>query len=143
MHPFRIDPVGPAQAYKTYQILSPLDTAVRAACEDAGCLAWRHGWETQVDERTDLGVAQATYIRQRSGRTFTERRTGEGLTVFRFEAFQRCFADHQTRPERYFVRGGDWRGNPRGDVREHVRPGDWVEDFGGHQQALADRLQEG
>ena len=143
MQPFRIEPQMPAAAYRTYQIVSPPDRQVRAACEQVGCLAWQHGWETQVDERTDLGLAQATYIRQKAGRTFTEQRTGEGLTVFRFEAFQRCFAEHQTRPERYFNRGGDWRGNPRGDVREHVRPGDWVEDFGEHQQALADRLERG
>ncbi len=127
---FRIDPVLPAEAMQTYSIIRPPDTSIIVACKDAGCQAWRHGWETCVDERTDLGLAQATYIRQGSGRTFAERRTGAGVTVFRFEPYQRCFAEHRTRGERFIVAGGDFRGNPRGTrPRVHVRPDDWVEDF--------------
>lgn len=140
---FRIDPRLPVHAMKTYTIHSPKDTRVRTACEDTGCLNWRHGWETTVDESTDLGTAQAAYIRQQSGRTFTEQRTGDGLTVFRFESGQRCFADHMTGGERYFVRGGDWRGNPRAESRQHARPADWAEDFAEHQQTLAGRLEKG
>jgi hypothetical protein len=140
---FRIDPKLPVHAMKTFAIHSPADTAIPAVCEQVGCLAWRHGWETTVDESTELGTAQALYIRQSSGRTFTEQRTGDGRTVFRFESGQRCFAEHQTRPERYLVLGGDWRGNPRAERRVHARPADWVEDFALHQQKLASRLQEG
>lgn len=138
----RIPPLGPTEAYQTYVLRSPRDTRVRAACEQVGCQAWRHGWDTTVDERTELGAQQAAYIRHQSGRTFREMRTQDGLTVFRFEPGQRCFAEHHTRPEIFLARRGDWRGD-LGLIRRHTRPVDWVEDFGEHQQALADRQQQG
>ena len=139
---FRIDPAMPAQAYKTYAIDSPSDLTVKAVCEEVGCPAWRQGWETSVDERTELGRMQAEYIRRRARRTFAERTTGDGLTVFRFDSGQRCFAEHRTRPEVYTVRDGDWR-LPAGPVLTHTRPGDWVEDFGEHQLRLADMIEKG
>ena len=140
--PFRLEPALPAQAMQTYSIRSPRDVAVRSAC-GPGCEAYDRGWETQVDEGTPLGQFQASYIRQSSGRTFTELRTGDGMTVFRFEAFQRCFADHMTLPERFGVRGGDWRGNPTGMRRIHVNAADFVEDFAEHQQAVKDSTERG
>lgn len=139
----RIDPNLPVGAYQTFSIVSPRDTTVLAACEQVGCAAWRHGWESTIDESTELGQQQTAYIRQRSGRTFREQKTAAGLTVFRFESGQRCFADHKTRPELYAVRDGDWRGNPTGRTRQHTRAADWVEDFGEHQQKLADQQQKG
>lgn len=125
--PFRLQPAGPAHAYQTFSVRSRPDRAVRTVCEEVGCQAWRSGWESTIDETTDLGQAQAAYIRQQSGRTFREQRTEQGLTVFRFESGQRCFADHQTRPELYLVRDGDYRGNPTGRRRVHTRAQDWVE----------------
>lgn len=139
----RIDPNMPVHAYQTYSITSPRDTEVRAACEQVACEAWQHGWESAIDEGTPLGAMQAAYIRQSSGRTFREMKRGDGLTVFRFESGQRCFAEHKTRPEVYAVRDGDWRGNPTGRTRTHQRPADWVEDFGEHQLRLVDQQKEG
>jgi len=138
----RIEPVGPAAAYKTYTIDSPRDTTERAACEQVGCGAYRNGWRTVIDERTDLGRAQAEYIRTRSRRTFREQRAGDGMTCFIFESGQRCFTDHKTRPETYAVHLGDWRQN-FGTVRAHVRAADWVDDFGEHQLRIADRIEKG
>lgn len=138
----RITPNAPVTAFQTYRIVSPPDRAVRAACEQVGCPAWLHGWETRVDERTDLGQAQAAYIRTQSGRTFRELTTAEGLTVFRFANRQRCFAEHRTRPETYLVRGGDWR-RDLGVLRQHQRGRDWVEDFSLHQDRLADQQRRG
>jgi hypothetical protein len=69
-------------------------------------------------------------------------RAGGGLTVFRFDSGQRCFANHQTRPESYAVLGGDWR-SYTGILRRHTRPADFVEDFGEHQQLIADEREEG
>ena len=137
----RIEPVAAPGAYQTFRIVSPPDRLVRAACEQVGCAAYLHGWETKVDEGTPLGQAQAAYIRQQSGRTFRESRT-EGLTVFRFASRQRCFAEHRTRPETYLVRGGDWRQN-LGLIRQHQRPADWVEDFSLHQDRLSDQQRRG
>ena len=156
----RIEPKLPAQAYLTYQIASPRDTTIRTACEQAGCLAWRHGWDTTVNEsitcgpdvpakcrwllteKLPCGRCQAHYIRCFSQRTFRESRTAQGLTVFRFESGQRCFADHQTRPESYFVTGGDWR-QSLGLVRRHNRAADWVEDMQENQGRISDRQQRG
>ncbi|MFH9073451.1 hypothetical protein [Streptomyces alboflavus] len=136
--PFRLPPQGPMQAYQTFSVRSRPDRTVKAVCEQVGCDAWRRGWESVIDERTDLGRAQAAYIRGQSGRTFREQRRGDGMTVFRFEAGQRCFGEHRTRPELYVVRDGDWRGNPTGRQRTHVRPADWVE----HMQEEFGRFSE-
>lgn len=140
----RITPNLPAHAYKTYQILSPLATHYRdGTCDEAGCLAYQHGWQTSVDESTDLGKRQAHYIRKLSGRRFTERRTELGLTAFRFDVGQRCFTTHKVpleRPEIFVVKGGDWRGNPRGDRYQHSSGDSWVDDFGTHQDRLARAL---
>lgn len=143
---FRIVPQVPAHLYKTYEITSPISTHYRTGtCEEAGCLAHQRGWQTSVDESTDLGQRQAHYIRTMSGRRFTERRTELGLTAFLFEAGQKCFAEHKVsleRPELYVVRGGDWRGNPRREVRRHSGPDSWLNDFAQHQQTI-DRAVNG
>lgn len=139
----RIVPSAPVQAYQTFQIMAPKDRAVKAACEQVGCQAWARGWESHIDEGTDLGKRQAAFIRTKSGRTFHEQKTAAGITVFRFESGQRCFAEHQTRPELYVVKDGDWRGNPTGRRREHTRAADWVEDFQDNQGRIADQREKG
>lgn len=139
----RIDPNLPVQQYQTYSITAPTDTAIVAACEQVGCPQWQHGWDSVIDEATDLGKQQAAYIRTQSRRTFRELRTEAGLTVFRFESGQRCFAEHRTRPEIYLVRDGDWRGNPTGRQRQHTRPADWVEDMAENQGRLVDLQERG
>lgn len=141
--PFRIAPALPASSMQTYNITSPADREIVATCQQVGCGAWRNGWETVVNEATDLGTRQAAYIRTGSRRTFREQKTAAGLTVFRFESGQRCFAEHKTRPEIFVVRDGDWRGNPTGRVRRHKNPADWVEDFALHQQGVAEAVKRG
>lgn len=138
----------PASAYKTYAISSPISTHYRpGTCTEVDCQAQARGWSTTVDETTDLGMKQAHYIRKLSGRKFAERREPAGLTVFAFEPGQKCFATHQVslqRPETFYVRGGDYRGNPLGTpAYRHTRAELWVEDFGEHQQKLADELKRG
>lgn len=145
--PTRINPKLPVDAMQTYAIRAPKQTHSRpASCAEADCPNLRHGWRSVIDETSDLGAAQAGYIRRESGRKFTEARDEAGLTVFTFEPWQRCFAQHTVSLDRepfYIVRGGDWRGNPRGEIRRHVRADDWVEDFAQHQTTLADRLEQG
>jgi hypothetical protein len=136
-------PRMPVQAYKSFVIVSPRDTTVRTACEEAGCEYWRDGWDSPVDERTEQGRMWAALIRFKSGRTFRELHRADGVTVFRFEPGQRCFREHRTRPERYLVRGGDYRGNPRGERRVHQRPADWVEDSGEHLDRLIAAIKRG
>lgn len=135
----RIQPAGPVQAYKTYQVISPVSTHYRdGTCAEAGCLDHRNGWRTTVDEATDLGARQAQYIRKQSGRRYTEARTEVGLTAFTFEAGQRCFRTHKVplgRPELYVVRDGDWR--RYGSARRFSGPDAFVNDFGDHQDRIA------
>lgn len=136
----RVEPLLPVQAMKTYAIASPISTHFRdGTCEEADCLAYVHGWQTSVDEATDLGQKQAHYIRKLSCRRFTERRTELGLTAFEFEAGQKCFATHKVpleRPEVYLVHGGDWRGRTT-PAQIHSGPDPWVNDFGEHQDRIA------
>lgn len=139
---FRPDPALQVGAYQTYAWAAPRDTRIKSVCEEVGCLAWLHGWETVINEATELGARQAACIRHQSGRTFRESRTAEGLTVFRFEAYQRCFANHETRPAVWWVRGGDWR-QDRGLIRRHVSGRDWVEDFAEHQDRIAQQIEKG
>jgi hypothetical protein len=145
--PNRLDPAMPAGSYKTYQLSAPRSTHFRpATCADVDCEAYLFGWQTTIDESTDLGRRQADYIRHKSARHFIENQDGR-LTVFTFEPGQTCFAQHQVRLERpplFIVRGGDWRGNPRGEQpRYHSRPEFWVEDFADHQAKLAEQLEKG
>lgn len=154
MGPFRIAPALPAGAYKTYAVAAPLATHFRpASCAEANCKAHRSGWLTAVDETTGLGQGQAHYIRAEAGRRYTEQ-PGEddagnptGLTVFEFPPGQRCFGRHQVpmdRPEIYTVRGGDWRGDPAGGrAYLHHDYSDWLDDFGTHQQNVADTIERG
>ncbi|MGI5286645.1 hypothetical protein ACQEVF_25355 [Nonomuraea polychroma] len=138
----RVPPALQVGAYQTYAWAAPRDTRIKSVCEDVGCMAWLHGWTSTFDESTELGRNQADYVRRRSGRDFKESRTAEGLTVFRFAPYQRCFANHETRPAVWWVRGGDWR-QDRGLIRRHTSGRDWVEDFAEHQDRLADRLRRG
>lgn len=136
----RPTPALPVEMVKSYVIASPRDTHTRpATCDEVGCKAQTAGWQTFADESTRLGQRQAHYIRKVSGRRFTEQRDEFGRTVFTFPAGQQCFADHRVsidRPEIFAVKGGDHRGNPRGTLRVHDSPTDWVEDFAEHQDRL-------
>jgi hypothetical protein len=143
----RLPPAMPAGSYKTYQLAAPRSTHFRpATCADVDCEAYLFGWRTAVDVATDLGRRQADYIRRAAKRAYTEDRV-DGLTVFIFEPGQQCFAEHQVRLERpplFIVRGGDFRGDPRGEQpRYHSRPEFWVEDFATHQAGLAEQLEKG
>ena len=153
----RIPPALPAHAYKTYVIAAPLATHWRGPvpCSEYQCKEYLNGWDTPVDERTDLGQRQAHYIRAESGRRFTEERDDAGLTWFHFEPGQQGFAsrtaslDHSRhmvrldREEIFAVRGGDWRGNPARSSHVHTRAGDWADDFANHQGKLATAYERG
>lgn len=142
---FRLDPAGPVQAYKTYAIKAPLSSHWRkATCAEFGCNAHRNGWRTIVP----VNSVQAQYIRAKSGRRFLEVKQDGGLAEFRFPPGQMCFkaAEHQVpleRPPLFVVRDGDWRGNPTGRSMRHRSAEDWRDDFGEHQQNIADLRQRG
>lgn len=135
----------PAQGFQTYRLHSPQDITVVTACEQAGCEAWRNGWYFEVDETTDLGQAQAQYFRSGAHRrTYRElARNNAGLTVFRFEAHQRCFDEHRTRPESYLVMAGVTGALDRRPLRRHARADDWAEDLHERIDAIESARERG
>lgn len=141
----RFEPAGPVQAYKTYAIRAPLETHWRpASCAEVDCPHYLHGWRVRVEGLPD----ELLHAAKTSGRRYSELDVAEGESWLIFEAGQACFqaSQHQApvgRPELYLVRGGDWRGNPTGEVRQHARPEFWLEDFGEHQQRLAEQIEKG
>lgn len=144
---FRIQPNLPVESVQTYSIAAPVQTHYRpGSCAEADCPNMQAGWRTVIDETSDLGQRQAHYIRKEAGRRYAETRDEAGLTTFEFPAGQSCFTQHQIsleRPALFLMRGGDWRGNPRGERQKFDRPDQWVDTFATHQQALADRLERG
>lgn len=145
----RITPALPATEMKTYAVHTPLNTHWRkATCAEVNCPHYTLGWKTIIDESTDQGKMQAYYVRNNSGRKYTEQREAN-MTTFVFEAGQTCFgADkHRTlldKQEIFVVHDGDHRGNPRGTgVRVHKRPEDWVDDFANHQASIKEILERG
>lgn len=143
--PFRIQPhAGPA-AYITYTAAAPLATHFRAAtCAEAGCAQYTHGWRVRVEGLTPEDLHLATHCGRRHRRV----EEGPGVTWLVFDAGQPCFraSEHRIRldrPERFAVTGGDWRGNPRGERREHVTAADWAEDMAGHLDRLNTAIERG
>lgn len=144
----RIQPLGPSEAYVTYSISMRPDTDRKFTCQEVGCDYWRNGWDSPIDERTEEGRTWAFMIRHpeafgESRRDFKELRREDGVTVFRFDPYQRCFRDHDTIPDLFIVRDGDWRDNPMRRGRVHVNGYDWAEDFALHEDALSDLRQKG
>ena len=147
--PFRLPPVAAPEFYKTYEIIRPRSTHTRVAtCAEVDCVHHARGWVTKIDVSTDLGKRQARYIRNHSGRRFVEATTmGDGpIITLNFHPGQTCFTEHRVpidRPPIYRVRGGDFRGNPRG-VATVTRPAtDWVDDFANHQSKIKEAHERG
>jgi hypothetical protein len=142
----RIQPQMGAAAYKTYSIVAPLSSHHRpATCVETDCPDYLNGWRVRV-EGLDAALLHAA---KTSGRKYTAVQIAVGETWLHFEAGQPCFraGEHRVRldrPELFLVRDGDHRGNPRGTkTRMHQRPELWVEDFGEHQQNIADEIEKG
>lgn len=162
-----LGPQLPPEYAKTYQVLQPLATHYRdATCMEVSCTRLENGWLSAIDETTSLGQAQAYYIRHESGRRFTEYKAtpkqvvgpngievmeyekaiGGLLTIFVFVPGQKCFEQHRVsldRPAHFLIRDGHSGLNPRGTPPIIRNARDWVDDFANHQQALADKFNEG
>jgi len=138
---FRPQPAVPASVMKTWQVIRPRE---RSTCQATGCRAYLNGWRTVVD------ADKAEMVRHLTGYQFSETRLPEGLYEFTFPAGQECFigrAGKHSRPmddrSRLIERDGDWRGNPTGRVREHVRADDWVDSFANNQIRVAEVAERG
>lgn len=138
----------PPGAYKTYGVAMPARTHWRpASCEEADCEAYRSGWVSTFDLSTDLGQQQYHYCTHDKTRSYSEQRSGGTLVKLVYAPGNRCFRKHQVplgRPARFYVSGGDWRGNPAGTAtRVHQRAEDWVEDFSEHQDMITTAIERG
>lgn len=89
-----------------------------------------------------LSAAVAARVRR-----YMVHRDPTGVTVWTFPPGQECYEAHTVqldRPALHLVRGGDWRGNPRGTPTVTHRHGaNWVEDFALHQDKIADEVRKG
>jgi len=146
---FRIPPAMPAQNYKTYGFSRPLSTHwTSATCEDVDCKYFVNGWTSDIDESTADGQLQAAAIRRDKTRSYEESKI-EGKTRFTYAPGNTCFywTTHRQPIERmpkFYVKGGDWRGNPLGTpTRIHRSPEQWVEDLAEHQDQLAELIRRG
>lgn len=146
----RIEPTLPAHTFKTYGMSMPLRTHWRpATCEEADCQAYRNGWASTFDTATDLGLRQYEYCKADRTRSFHMQRVELTLVKFVYKPGNRCFQSdtHRVplgRPARFYVAGGDWRGNPRATpVQVHRGAADWVDDFANHQDKIATAIGRG
>lgn len=137
-------PLLAAHDMKTYQVAQPLKTHWRSAtCEEVDCPNWLNGWRVRV-EGLYPWLLQAAMS---SGRKWTLLDVAAAESYLVFEAGQPCFAasTHRMlvgRPQRHFERGGDWRGNPRGERRE-LNAADWLDSFANHQDRIATVIGRG
>ncbi len=112
-----VAPVADPRAYKTYEIRQEL---YEVPCEEAYCRDFMFGFVTEVDPATELGQAQANFIRRDRTRSHAEELISEHVLRFTFPPGTRCFAPpdrrRHTKPrdgeQQLIERGGDWRGNP-------------------------------
>lgn len=142
----RIDPRPGPEHFTTYQLLAPSPThRRRASCAEVDCIRRLRGFRAQFDVSTAAGRANARLV-DLSNRRFVREVAGD-LATYTFGAGQDCFTVHTVPLEReplYVVRGGDYRGDPRGiGARRHVRADLWVEDFAEHQDQIVTAKQRG
>lgn len=152
-----LNSVGP-EHMRTFSVLAPAKSHHRVGtCDEAKCPNYLEGFAVIADESTDLGQQQAYFIRHDGSRRFTEERGDLGLTVFTFEAGQRCFSTvffdgrvqrghlvRIERPEFFVVREGDHRGNPRGDKPFlHAKPENWLDEFATNLDRVAEARARG
>jgi hypothetical protein len=109
---------------KVFRIFRPLRTHWRKArCEEVACSHYLLGWQTNVDEASEIGKEQGLYIRYQSGREFTEVRVAT-VTTFTFRAEQQCFRGHQLPREQdpYFI-------IKQNHDKQAIEPDRWKEEY--------------
>jgi hypothetical protein len=137
----RFDPGAPPDAYGTHGIVQKMRPA---SCQEYECRYWETGFYVRVDPNIQMGPERLLYIRNLCGRRFKETVRDDGMHVFYFYPHQSCFETHRlaATDERFYWRGGDWRGNPTGE-RTILRPADWVDHFQTDLGRWTDSLERG
>lgn len=144
---FRIAPKVGAEFFKTYSLARPFATHWRSAlCAEVNCQNHARGWRIVLNVATELGQKQGRYIRDHSGRSYVIVGQEGNLITLEFAAGQKCFKEHRVPLERdpiATIRGGDYRGNPVGIPTRRLKVAEWVDDFGGHQNAIKEQRERG
>ena len=156
----RPTPILPSQAMVTYEIAAPRtsDFWRLATCEEMDCPNFLNGWAVAITPDL-MGEGFDDSIKA-SGKSYQICTVGEAearfpgmsfagaIKVFVFAPGQPCFYQgtqrHITRidrPEIFTRAAGDYRW--RGQVYKHTRAADWVDDFGEHQDRLAEAIKKG
>jgi hypothetical protein len=129
---------APPQPMSTYGLRNRRVPRSRlASCAEVACPAHVNGWRTVIPASDPRAAARIAYIRNDSGRRFTETPGPDGGIVYTFPAGQTCFAEHWTEVNTlYVVR--DWRGTTAmAPWRRHSGPDPWVDECATNQDALA------
>lgn len=145
----QIQPLMPAQSYKTYGMAMPLSSHFRrGTCEEVQCEPFLNGFVATFDLATDLGQKQYAYCKEDKDRSFSMQRVGLNIVKLVYKPGTPCFkrGEHRVpigREPFFTVTGGDWRGNPRGTGMRHNNGENWVDDFANHQDKLKTALERG
>jgi len=109
----------------------------KAKCEEVDCKNFQLGWSVTVDLATDLGQAQAHYIKFDSGRKYRVERTSETVATLIFEAGQQCFTEHKlpAGDPNYIIK--------RNGGSQVLRAENWLDDFENNQANLARIVERG
>lgn len=143
-----IEPAADPRAYKTYEIRQEL---YEVPCAEAFCPDFMLGFVSEIDPTTELGQAQAHFIRGDKTRAHVEEQISANVVRFTFPPGTKCFAPpdrrRHTKPrdgeQQLIERGGDWRGNPTGHFIDHTRAEFFLESWEENQSRLADLIQRG
>lgn len=137
----------PSEAFTTYQVARPVLTHWKVAtCAQVDCERRARGWRMAFDLADPQKRAAAKWIKHHSQRAFTVESQDGDIVTLAFAAGQDCFETHHASLERdpiFVIRGGDQRGNPRGTQARVLSGISWRDDFGEHQQTLADTQERG
>jgi hypothetical protein len=94
-----------------------------ASCAEVACPAHVNGWRTVIAASDPQAAARIAYIRNDSGRRFTETPGPDGGSVYTFPAGQTCFSEHWTESQHPLCRARLARHGRRGTLAPPLRPG--------------------
>lgn len=149
---FRIEPVRDVSMMQTYGLSAPQATHYRSAsCREVDCLNYANGWISGFDVTDPEQARACRIVREQSGRLFTVQEIGGTSgriekVLLTFGPGQECFLPHRVALERepiYYLRDGDWRGNPTGRKIVFSDATPFVDDFGEHQERIKTLVERG
>lgn len=149
---FRPEPARPVTLMQTYGLSAPQATHYRrASCREVDCPNYANGWVSGFDVTDPEQARACRIVREKSGRLFTVQEiSGRGGVIanvlLTFGPGQECFLQHRVQLERepvYFLRDGDFRGNPTGRKIVFSSHVPFLDDWGEHQEKIKTLVERG